>query len=347
MGPLIATNVVIPSSTLNGLDVAATRYSPQGPFVANRTQISLLFTHGVSFHKELWLPTIEHIFDLQKHSLGELKFVIVEAWTVDLPNHGQSAIINHSRLVARPDGISAYESARAVEDFLAAHHVGAEKLVAIGHSAGACVLPLSTIGRTNDTLPYSSMILVEPPMMTQEVLDSVMRDGKAWKSLIGMAKSRKDTWPSREAARAWMSMHIPWKAWESRCVDLFVQYGLRDLSAAGSPSESSEGVTLCCSRVQEVAGYAYVQDGVDSLNRLKFLCSYIPVHCVFGESADVVHKSTQVAIVDPKQGRTFKSVARVPRAGHLVIQENPRGLAEAIWAALQMDYAQEGPTSRL
>ncbi len=30
-----------------------------------------------------------------------------------------------------------------------------------------------------------------------------------------------------------------------------------------------------------------------------------------------------------------------------VVQENPRGLAEAIWAALQGDYAQEGPTSRL
>ncbi len=202
------------------------------------------------------------------------------------------------------------------------------------------------------------MILVEPPMMTQEVLDAVMRDGRAWKALIGMAKSRKDTWPSREAAREWMSRHLPWKAWEPRCVDLFVvrppshpeqrqcrlansdqQYGLRDLPAAISPSESSGGVTLCCSRVQEVAGYAYVQDGVDSLNRLKFLCSFIPVHCVFGERADVVcvpvpvsaasaegvsnfhpdrHKSTQAAIVDPKQGRTFKSIVRVPRAGHLV-----------------------------
>ncbi|RDX51310.1 alpha/beta-hydrolase [Lentinus brumalis] len=347
MGASNATNVVTPSSTLNGLDVAATKYCPQDLLVANRTQISLLFTHGVSLHKELWLPTIEHIFELQKHSPSELKFVIVEAWTVDLPNHGQSAIINHSRLVARPEGISAYESARAVEDFLVAHHIGAGKLVAVGHSAGACVLPLSTVGRTNDTLPYSSMILVEPPMMTQEVLDAVMRDGRAWKALIGMAKSRKDTWPSREAAREWMSRHLPWKAWEPRCVDLFVQYGLRDLPAAISPSESSGGVTLCCSRVQEVAGYAYVQDGVDSLNRLKFLCSFIPVHCVFGERADVVHKSTQAAIVDPKQGRTFKSIVRVPRAGHLVVQENPRGLAEAIWAALQGDYAQEGPTSRL
>ncbi len=130
MGASNATNVVTPSSTLNGLDVAATKYCPQDLLVANRTQISLLFTHGVSLRtsshrvcltfcfcsltifidKELWLPTIEHIFELQKHSPSELKFVIVEAWTVDLPNHGQSAIINHSRLVARPEGISEYSA---------------------------------------------------------------------------------------------------------------------------------------------------------------------------------------------------------------------------------------------
>ena len=43
----------------------------------------------------------------------------------------------------------------------------------------------------------------------------------------------------------------------------------------------------------------------------------------------------------------MKSVARVPGAGHLVVQESPRGVAQAVWDVLRADYARVPSRSRL
>lgn len=56
--------------------------------------ITLIFLHATSFHKETWEPTIERLFNLA--STSRLK--IREAWAVECPNHGQSAILNEKAL---------------------------------------------------------------------------------------------------------------------------------------------------------------------------------------------------------------------------------------------------------
>ncbi len=81
---------------------------------------------------------------------------------------------------------------------------------------------LSTLGYKTGNLPYSSLILVEPPIMTRKVFARATKKGKAWELLVEMAKTRKDIWPSREAARDWMSKRLPWNCWTPRCLDLFV-----------------------------------------------------------------------------------------------------------------------------
>lgn len=74
-----------------------------------------------------------------------------------------------------------------------------------------------------DQLPYSSLILVEPSMMTKEILARLMSKGNdAWHDLIQMARTRRDVWDSRVAARQWMASRLPWKTWTPRAIDLFV-----------------------------------------------------------------------------------------------------------------------------
>ena len=53
----------------------------------------------------------------------------------------------------------------------------------------------------------------------------------------------------------------------------------------------------------------------------------------------------QQNIVGQKEGRRMASVTTVRGAGHLVVQEKPRGLALAIWNILLRDYGR--PKSNL
>ena len=73
-----------------------------------------------------------------------------------------------------------------------------------------------------DKLPSSSLIFVEPGFVSPEMFDRLVGMGIRYDDIIAMAKARKDTWPSREVARAWMSTRPPWKHWKPRSLDLFI-----------------------------------------------------------------------------------------------------------------------------
>ncbi|EIN09173.1 alpha/beta-hydrolase [Punctularia strigosozonata HHB-11173 SS5] len=342
---LEATDFTLPGDESDGgLTIALTRYRPTPATApaAAQDRLSLIFVHGVSSHKESWKPTIAHIFSLQAAAPNNA-FAIVEAWSMDAPNHGRAAIINEQRLQTRPPGLTAYQWGRAVQILLKSGLIAGNGVVGIGHSAGACVMVLSTTGYPASHLPYRSVILVDPPMMTKEILDRSMQRNSPLIGVIELAKNRKDIWPSRSAAREWLAKRMPWRRWSQEVLDLYVEHALRELPTATYP-DRKEGVTLSCTREQESAGYIFHQDGIDSLERLKELCPAIPVHCIFGGKSDLVAEETQQAIVDENEGRRMATITRVAGAGHLVVQEDPKGLALAIWGTL---HSNREPRSRL
>lgn len=121
-------------------------------------------------------------------------------------------------------------------------------------------------------------------------------------------------------------------------------------------------MTLATPRSQESAGYGHHADAYIGLERLKEICPVMPVHCVFGQINNMVYvsvlrpsaerladravyrpKETQAELVDPKSGRKMRSIVRVAKAGHLVVQEDPRELAMALWGILHEDYARPMP----
>jgi len=253
---------------------------------------------------------------------------------MDSPNHGAAATINEHALLERPHGMTAYDWGRGVQTLLKSNLISSDKVVSIGHSAGACVMVLSTTFYSLDELPYTSMILVEPTMMTKESSAQAFKQLSEVMRVIESVKKRRDIWESREIARAWFEKRLPWKRWDSRILDAFIRHGLRDLPTATYPDRAT-GVTLACTRAQESVGYIYHQDGVDGNERLKDLCPRIPVHCIFGAEIDLIPNETHR---DVYEGRRMASVTRVQGAGHLVTQEAPFKLAQAIWNALNQDY---------
>lgn len=75
--------------------LSAKRYQPSS---SSEDGLTLVFTHGTGFHKEQWEPTIEHLFELQAKNGAKHK--IREAWSIDAPNHGDSAVLNEEKLLA-------------------------------------------------------------------------------------------------------------------------------------------------------------------------------------------------------------------------------------------------------
>ena len=57
-----------------------------------------VFVHGIGAHKEHWEPTIQQLFQNQQAATrGTVRFR--DMWTLDLPNHGDSAILNEETLL--------------------------------------------------------------------------------------------------------------------------------------------------------------------------------------------------------------------------------------------------------
>ncbi|KAI0766213.1 alpha/beta-hydrolase [Trametes elegans] len=322
-----------------GLSLAFIRLRPCTPAAIppQARRLSLVFLHSVASHKEAWIPTIDHLFELQ-HSTPTDAFSVVEAWAMDAPSHGRAAVLNDSRLHDFPNGITGEQWARATGVLLASGLLAGDSIVGIGHSAGACVLIQSTATHAHGRNPYASLVLVEPTMMTPEILQRAFAQDTVLLRAVDIARTRKDTWPSRPAAREWLARRLPWRRWDARVLDLFVENALCDLPTATYPGEK-EGVTLACTRVQEVAGYTHHEDGFAALEMLKTLCPAMPVHTVFGGKRDMVPAETQESITSVAEGRKMRSIARVEGAGHLVVQESPRGLALAIWGILHEDNA--------
>ncbi|KAJ7185421.1 alpha/beta-hydrolase [Mycena filopes] len=330
------TSYTLPGRRQDNLgDVTLTfqRYRPRTLHSdAERKPLVLVLAHSVGTHKETWTPVIEYLFELQRKAPSGVS--IAEIWSGDSPNHGEAAGINETALRERPRGFSGYECARGIQTLLKSNLIISDaNVVAIGHSAGACIVPLSTTDYPLHTLPYTSMILVEPTMMTREACTGWLSQPTSAAAM----KRRKDTWESREAAHAWFRARLPWKRWDARCLASFVKHGLRDLPTATYPA-LTHGVTLACTRVQETAGYMYEDNGVAATEQLALLCPRIPIHCIFGAENDLVSVEQQNALCNPGGDRGMRSVARVPGAGHLITQEKPDELARALWTALVLDY---------
>lgn len=95
---LRAETVVVPPQHNYPFYVTAKRY-PHPAFRENTapqhgTPLILLFLHSTSFHKEIYEPVLEGLW--ARTVDGALN--IREAWAIECPNHGESAVLNQDVL---------------------------------------------------------------------------------------------------------------------------------------------------------------------------------------------------------------------------------------------------------
>lgn len=321
-----------------------------------KTGLTLVLLHSTSFHKETWEPCLSTLFDRAEAS----QLCIREAWAIEAPNHGRSATLN-ARVFSAPPfseqfGCEGYS--QAVHRFLTMGPVDfrERRLVGIGHSLGANTILMAQTYRPR--LPFLSLVMVEPMVSPggNQPLEALRA------RLVLSAKNRRDSWPSRDAAR----LSLPGKegigrkkswrrVWDDRVVDVFIEHGIVAVTEASSLSSSSfnkpsnddrnDDVTcykLACTKKQEMIMYQDAEGSIRPVQVLDKLSATIPVHLILGEVKDFIPAPVQMALRSAPQ-RTFASIATLPGVGHLIPQESPDQLALALLKVL----LQTSPSSKL
>lgn len=315
--------------------VTAKRYwKTNSPYLDDPDAITLIFTHGTGFHKEQWEPTLDDLYDLLATNNGSVK--VREMWSIDAPNHGEAAVLNEKALKWGYEPVFVWEEyGRAIHAFLTGFGTGVDvdfstrRLVGIGHSMGAVGFLLS-LGYS-PSIKFECLILCELIIMAQRYVD------KLSDMLVSGAVNRRDIWPSREEAYKSLKARPAWKAWDDRVLKIFVNDGMRSLPTVDYP-DKKEGVTLKCSRIQETACYRDNLGTSRGYLTLRSAAERYPVHMIYGAIDDYISREVKDDVVNVGAGgaQNLVSLTRVEGAGHLIIQMNPRGLAQKIHDALEL-----------
>ncbi|KAJ7166984.1 Alpha/Beta hydrolase protein [Mycena filopes] len=287
--------------------------------LANDDGLTLIFAHCIGAHKEQWEPVIQHAFRTQQPKARHQR--VREAWAFDWQNHGDAALLNRDFLASsRADGVSVYEWAAAIASFVRSPRMQGKRIVAVGHSAGAGAMLVALKGTPVSTIPFVSLVLVEPTTTTPAMFYRHIAD--AVTTVVAGVIMRRDHWASREDAFAWLGRRAPWKRWDPRVLRNFTKYGLVDAAEGG--------VTLKCDRRQEASAFPDVQPHFAAVDELKRVGRNVPVHIVWASRSELIPRIVQDSLSD---GRQVASITRL-EGGHMIVQEAPDRIAEAICNAL-------------
>ncbi|KZT01785.1 alpha/beta-hydrolase [Laetiporus sulphureus 93-53] len=320
------------------LRIAVKRYWEPRISSEDPDALTLILAHGAGHHKEHWEPVIESLYRLsQRSARGMHRVKIRDVWSMDCPNHGDAAVLNEHTLKWGYHYFSIEDYARAVHILLSGHGSGIDvdfstrRLVGIGHSMGAVALTLCMTYWPKPKI--QSFVLIEP-MTTPSGDFELPQNFKA--ALIAGAEKRRDVFPSREEAFAWLRSRANFKAWNPRVLQIYMTHGMRDLPTAEYP-DKTEGVTLKCTKDQEAACYRDQDNAarVRGYNYLSVLSATNPVHMIYGDVDDYIRpRRIKDHVLSAGTQGLQTSTTFVEGAGHLILQTHPDKLADAIWSVL-------------
>lgn len=229
------------------LHLALKQYIPRDNPNPRPGDVTIIGAHANGFPKELYEPLWE---DLIKQSKKH-NFRIRSIWIADMAHQGQSSVENEMLLGNDPGW---FDHSR---DLMHLINLKREEMprpiVGIGHSCGGA--QLVHISLWNPRL-FTSLVLIDP--VIQPVSAEI--DPNATKpNLAQLSTFRREIWPSRQEAGDSFARSKFYQGWDSRVLDRWVQYGLRDLPTVLHPEEQPAGaspkVTLASTIGHEVHTY--------------------------------------------------------------------------------------------
>ncbi|KAI0081391.1 hypothetical protein K474DRAFT_1338216 [Panus rudis PR-1116 ss-1] len=310
---------VVPFKNVQGKDyrTAVIKYTRPNTGPAKQTRI-VMGLHAVSTHKEQWLPVFERLFASEDLN-------IKEAWSFDAANHAESLVLNKEWIEKDPVALSDLTTVgqallSILESGLIDYHN--HELIAVGHSAGANAVVRAAMAYILDKkqLPFKTAILVEPVFLNYKESQILLRYKPS-------AETRKWQWLSREEAEEYLRETHPWKKWHPEIRKLYVEYGM---------THTWKGTELKTPPQFEAACYPNAEANDQGRRWFPTVCEHVQVHIVFGGRVDFVPQAHQDGLYEvAKKHNSLVTVQRVKGGGHMLVQERPDGLSEAITAVLR------------
>lgn len=97
MAGLVAETFLVDPRPAYPLRILATRYSSSShAHTESNDGLTLIFLHATGMHKESWEVVIKRLFELRSQSTQQSK--IRDIFSIESPNHGESAVINEDAL---------------------------------------------------------------------------------------------------------------------------------------------------------------------------------------------------------------------------------------------------------
>lgn len=189
---------------------AALRY-PVSARQRNESDLTLVLTHGMSSHKESYHPVISCMLQLNgannRYAAG-----ISEIWSIDLPNHGESAVLNRTFLDDRKERgrkegwegrCTAMDLSAYLNAFLSIPPLRGHRVVGVAHSGSSTFwVHALTILKNAHSHPFA-LIFMEPTIMFPGMPPTDPRSIHGAANVRG-ALSKRDRWANREEAKLWL-----------------------------------------------------------------------------------------------------------------------------------------------
>lgn len=198
------------------------------------------------------------------------------------------------------------------------------KVIGVGHSIGG-----NAIVQAAHAAPelFEAVFLVDPMCPPHPVTpEEWRRDGVKHFKLSAGALKRRDVWPSLTEARRLMADNPFYKAWDPAVFELWLSHGLVPVDYANP----SGPVTLATPSWSESICFTEPAGEARGWDKLPYLP--MPVGFVMAGTNFTTYgpELTQEMVWRPQRPRN----ERVMDAGHLITQEKPHKVADALWRFL-------------
>lgn len=218
------------------LHLAVKQYTPLNNSSPKSGDITIIAAHANGFPKELYEPLWDELLKrCQQYGFG-----IRSIWIADVVHQGWSSVLNEDKLGNDPAWLD------HSRDLLHMVNIFRDQMprpiIGVGHSMGGC--QLANLALLHPRL-FESLILIDPVIQGKVSLVGNVSPAAA-------SARRRERWPSREEAAKSFKKSKFYQTWDSRVLDRWVRYGLRDVPTSQFPDAKSPEVTLTTTKHQEV-----------------------------------------------------------------------------------------------
>ncbi|KAK0514229.1 hypothetical protein JMJ35_002846 [Cladonia borealis] len=214
------------------LRLAIKEYRPLDNIDAAPGSVTIIAAHANGLVKETYEPLWD---ELHRAFPGKIRAI----WIADVSNQGASGVLNE---YIQGDDTNWFDHSR-------------DLLRMVNHFEERMPRPIVGISHSIGTAHLVQLSLLHPRLFHGlALIESIIQEGHTGNApnVAGSSSLRRDLFPSRTAAEQSFRKNKFYQSWDSRALDKYLEYGLRETPTLLYPEAPNGSVTLTTTKHQEV-----------------------------------------------------------------------------------------------